>query len=453
MTGNGPGGSTAAGGNGAGNNNRAGSGNAGAISTAYLDALRETTAQRVRQAEPPGSPHQGAGAAVHDRLGAAVRRDRSDLLALSRDLHAHPEPAYEEHHAVAAVAALLRQRGHEVQTGAFGLPTALRARAGHGSPRVVVMAEYDALPGIGHGCGHNVICAGAVGAWLALADRIGELGGTVELFGTPAEEGGGGKAHIIAAGGLDGVDAAVMVHPFSYDVATLPFLGRRAVDVVYRGAAAHAAAMPFMGRNALDGAVGAYNGIAALRQHLPASDRVHAIISDGGDRPNVVPARAALQLFARSAHPATLEDLCARLDAVFDGAARATGTSVEVTWDPVPAYLPLKHNHALAGRWAHHMAGRGRRVLPDGVVPETFAVSTDFGNVSMQVPSIHPMIAIAPPDVSLHTEEFARYAGGAEGDDGAIAGAHGLAATVADFLADPELRAAARAEFAAGSGG
>ncbi|MQA06327.1 MAG: amidohydrolase [Streptosporangiales bacterium] len=417
-------------------------------STAYLDALYATTARRVATAEPLSSPHGGAPEAVTAALAAAVTRDLPELVALSHDVHDHPEVAYEEHHAVAAVAELLRRHGHRVEVGAYGIPTALRATAGGGDgPRVAVVAKYDALPGIGHACGHNVICASAVGAWLALAEQVGTLGGTVELLGTPAEEGGGGKVHMLAAGAFDGVDAAVMVHPFSYDVATHPFLGRRAVDVTYHGVAAHAAAMPFMGRNALDAAVTAYQGVAALRQHLPSSDRVHGIVTDGGHRPNVVPARAALQYYARSAGQATLDDLCNRLHEVFLAAAGATGTTAEVDWDPVPPYLPITHNHTLAARWAHHLGDRGRTVLPDGVVPETLVASTDFGNVSAQVPGIHPMLAVAPPEVSLHTEEFARCARGSEGDRGVADGAVGLACTVADFLADAELRAAVRAEF------
>lgn len=419
-------------------------------STAYLDALYAGTARRMADSAPLRSPHRGAAEPTSAALTAAVTRYLPELVALSHAIHDHPELAYQEQRAVAAVAELLQRHGHEVEVGAFGISTALRAVAGSGEgPRVAVVAEYDALPGVGHACGHNVICASAVGAWLALAEQLPSLGGTVELLGTPAEEGGAGKVHMLDAGAFDGFDAAVMVHPFSYDVATHPFLGRRVVDVTYHGVAAHAAAMPFMGRNALDAAVAAYSSVNALRQHLPASDRVHGIVTEGGDRPNVVPARAALQYYVRSADSATLSDLCERLHGIFAAAADMTGTEAEITWDPVPPYLPIRHNHTLAARWAHQLGGRGRSVLPDGVVPETLAASTDFGNVSERLPAIHPMLAIAPPEVSLHTTEFASYARGAEGDRGVADGAAGLAGTVADFLADGELRAAVREEFEA----
>ncbi|WP_028921724.1 M20 family metallopeptidase [Pseudonocardia acaciae] len=423
-----------------------------APSTGYLDELYAATGRRAELASPPSSPYRGAEDGLVAAVTASVERRRAALLALSHRVHDHPETRHEEHRAAAAVAELLRAEGHAAEVGAFGLPTAVRATVGTGAPRLAILAEYDALPEIGHACGHNIICAGAVGAWLAVADHAASLGGTVELIGTPAEEGGGGKELIAQAGGFDGVDAALMLHPFSYDVATHAFLGRRVVDVVFHGVAAHAAVMPFMGRNALDAAVAAYTGIAALRQHLPSTDRVHATFTDGGGRPNVVPRRAALQCYVRSAHPSTLIDLSARLDDVFAAAALGTGTGVEVTWDPVPPYLPIRHNRALAAHWSRHLTGRGRTVLPDGVVPDTLTGSTDLGNLSLRLPAIHPMLAVAPPEVSLHTEDFAAWARGERGDTGVIDGAVGLAATAADYLSDAELRAAVREEFEADGG-
>lgn len=222
-------------------------------STAFLDHLAERTKHAEARAAPLTSDHAGAPAEVARRLAAAVEHRGDDLLALSHDLHGHPEIGFEEHRSARAVARLLEASGHQVEVGAYGLPTALRAVAGSsrdaGAPRVAVLAEYDALPGIGHGCGHNVICATAVGAFLALAEHVGDLGGTAELIGTPAEEGGGGKELIARAGGFDGLDAAIMLHPAGRDIATEAFLGRRVVEAVYTGVAAHASASPFMGRN------------------------------------------------------------------------------------------------------------------------------------------------------------------------------------------------------------
>ncbi|MGH3342366.1 MAG: M20 family metallopeptidase [Carbonactinosporaceae bacterium] len=433
-------------------------------SAAYLEHTAERTARAAVEAAPPTSGYGGAPDQVCASIEATLERRSPALLGLSRALHAEPELGFEERKSVQAVADLLAAEGHDVEVGAYGLPTALRAVAGEatgeggqraavGGPRVALLAEYDALPGIGHACGHNVICATAVGAFLAVADHLDRLGGTVELIGTPAEEGGGGKELIARAGGFVGLDAALMLHPFGgYDIAEHPFLGRRTVDVTYRGVAAHASAAPFMGRNALDAVVAAYQGIAALRQHIPPTDRVHGVITDGGDRPNIVPEHAAAAFYLRSAGVDTLLDLSRRVQAILEGAAAMTGTVCETRWDAEPAYLPIRHNHVLATRYAVRMARRGRTVLPDGVVPEFLTGSTDLGNVSLRLPAIHPMLGLGPSSVALHTADFARWAGSSEADAAVLDGAAGLALTAADFLSDAELRSAARAEFDAAGG-
>src|SRR5919199_425307 len=266
--------------------------------TAHLDQLRAATERAAAAAEPLGSPHAGAAEALLVRAEQAVEDAGPDLLALSADLHAH--------------------HGITAEVGVHGLPTALRARSGSGGPTVAVLAEYDALPGIGHGCGHNVICSAAVGAFLGLHAVLsgGDVPGTALLLGTPDEEGGGGKELMARDGAFDDVDAVVMLHPFSYDAAVQPFLGRRQLRVACTGIAAHASAQPFMGRNALDAVVAGYQGVAMLRQHIPDTDRVHGVITDGGQRPNVVPERAEALYYVRSATPETLADLCRRVEAV-----------------------------------------------------------------------------------------------------------------------------------------
>ena len=417
-----------------------------------LERIMSEVVLKAAQVEPLSSPFSGADARVHAAVGSAVERAADDLVALSHDVHEHPELGYEEHYAVAAVAALLGRHGHEVETGAYGVTTALRVRAGEGRPRVAILAEYDALPGIGHACGHNVICATAVGGFLAAAEVIGDLGGSVELIGTPAEEGGGGKELIARAGGFDQVDAVVMLHPAGFECAEHPWIGVRTVDVTYRGVAAHAAAMPFMGRNALDSAVDAYLGLAHLRQHMLPTDRVHAIITDGGQKPNIVPDRAALSVYLRSALPDTLTVLSQRAEEIFRGAAAMAGTVVDLGWDPTPVYLPVRNNHTLAMRWATNIAQTGRVSLPQGIIPEALTGSTDLGNVSVRVPAIHPTLAIAPPGVTIHSPEFTAHARGAAADKGVVDGAIGLALTAVDFLADEELRAAVDAEFIAAGG-
>nr|WP_223840053.1 M20 family metallopeptidase [Saccharopolyspora pogona] len=418
----------------------------------YLRAVSAATERAVAAAEPVRSDFAGAGEALRAGVERWVDGHADDLVALSRDLHAHPEEAFAEHRSAAQAAELLRRHGHDVEVGVGGLDTALRAESGGDGPHVAMLAEYDALPGIGHGCGHNIICSAAVGGFLAAATAVSATGGRVSLFGTPAEEGGGGKEHLARAGLFDDVDAVVMLHPFSHDIAAHPFLGRRQVEVIFHGVAAHAAAQPFMGRNALDAVVATYQGVAAMRQHMPSTDRVHGIITDGGKRPNVVPDHAAALFYVRSAEPGSLQDLAARIEAIAHGAASMTGCGVELRWDNNPAYLPIRHNDVLAARWAEHQARRGRTSLPRGVVPEYLTGSTDLGNLSYRLPAIHPMIGLGDPNLSLHTEEFAAAAGSPAGDRAVLDGAIGLALTTVDYLVDADLRQAVRAEFQAEGG-
>ncbi|ACQ82390.1 amidohydrolase [Beutenbergia cavernae DSM 12333] len=370
-----------------------------------------------------------------------------DLRQLADELHDDPETAYEEHRSAARVAALLERHGVAAQVGAFGLPTALHANAGDGGPRVAILAEYDALPDIGHACGHNLIAATAVGAFLAVRELLEHAGGTVELIGSPAEEGGGGKQRIIDAGGFEGVAAAVMVHPGNRDRAYGSGLGMRHVEVTYRGVEAHASAAPERGYNALDAVVTAYQSVAQVRQHILPTDRVHGIITDGGQAPNIVPGRAAAHFFVRSATIDGLEALSERVDAALRGAAISTGTEAEIVWDRLPAYLPVNVNQALADRFAANL--RGRREFPPPSPAATGGGSTDLGNVSHVVPAIHPNIATAPEGIGAHTAAFAATTLQPLATQGVLDAAFGLATTVLDVLGDAELRAAIAADFEA----
>ncbi len=270
-----------------------------APSTAYLEVLEEQTASRAAGSEPAVSAYAGAPSRLHERLGEAVDGLAPELCALLHRLHADPETAFEEARAAAAVAEVLERSGFEVAVGVHGLDTAVRAElvsAGFDPARhrtVAVLAEYDALPEIGHACGHNVIAASAVGAVVALRRLLAEdpsaFEGRVVLLGTPAEEGHTGKEHLARAGAFDGLDAAVMVHPYAEDVAEQVWLGRRVASATYTGVSAHASAQPFLGRNALDAASLAYQGLGVLRQQVPPVDRLHAVISEGGTRPSVIP--------------------------------------------------------------------------------------------------------------------------------------------------------------------
>ena len=428
-------------------------------SSLFLDAAAAEAERRAPAATPITSMHDGAPADMRAAIAAAVDRSAPVLGELAARIFDLAEPGFAETSSVAAIGDVLARAGIAATIGVHGLPTAFVAEAPGSQPgaTVALLAEYDALPGVGHACGHNLIAAASVGAFIALAELRrtrppGTVPGRILLIGTPAEEGGNGKELLARTGAFDSVDAAVMAHPFGADVADPPFIGRRIVRIAYHGVAAHASAAPWQGRNALDAASLNYQAVGLLRQHLVPGDRIHGVFVDGGERPNVVPERAELEYYVRSHAAGTLRELSARVDDIAHGIALATGTGVEVTWDPQPFSLPIRHNTPLAERWAVAQAERGRVVRRAADAPSHQAASTDFGNVSVRVPGIHPVVRIAPPEISLHTREFAAYAGAPESIAAVTDAAYGLAATVADLLIDADLRAAVRADFAAQGG-
>ena len=432
-------------------------------STAFLDHATAGISERMAQVSAPdvlldAYPAQRSTWAAATEAADALEPALTELLT---DLHAHPELAFEEHRSQAVLVELLESRGFTVEQGVHGVGTSLRtsySTAGFDPARyrtVAILAEYDALPGIGHACGHNIIAAAGVGAYLAAVGALTDVPGApvrVRLLGTPAEEGHSGKEYMIRGGMLDDIDIAVMIHPFGYDIASHYWLGRRTLQATFHGVAAHASSQPFMGRNALDAATLAYQAMGLLRQQMAPSDRLHAVITDGGHRPSVIPEQASLDIYVRSLLTDSLVDLSARVDDILDGAALMTGCRVEKTWDVHPATLPIRNNQALAERWTRTQALRGRVAVPAGVVPDSLAASTDFGNVSQLVPGIHPMVKVSPSDVALHTAAFATWAAGEEATRAAVDSAAGLAQVAVDTLADDALAAAARAEFEATGG-
>jgi amidohydrolase len=381
------------------------------------------------------------------RLAAEIDRRADLLIDVSRRIHAHPETNYEERYAHDLLTGVLEGEGLAVTRSARGVETAFEAEAGESGPRVAVVCEYDALPGIGHACGHNVIAAAGLGAGLAAAALASELGGRVLVVGSPAEEGGGGKVRLIDGGTFAGVDAALMVHPADADLTAMDVIALHQAHVTYRGEAAHAAAAPHRGRNALDAAVLGYVNVAALRQHIEPGERVHGIITEGGDRPNIVPALTRAEWIVRSPTVAGLDVLRARFLACLQAGADAAGCEMEVTWiDPV--YADMIDSQVIVERYRANAQALGRIVRSPS--PSTRVVgSTDMGNVSYEVPSIHPMIRVAPPGVPIHTRAFAGFAGGPEGDRAVVDGAKALAFTVADLWTDAGLVDRARDELAA----
>ncbi|MEY2453459.1 MAG: hypothetical protein QOD92_3033 [Acidimicrobiaceae bacterium] len=386
--------------------------------------------------------------AVKERLAAEVDKRADVLIDASHQIHDHPELCYEEHFAHDLLTGLLEAEHIDVERHAFDLDTAFIARAGTGDgPTIAVLCEYDALPGIGHACGHNIIGTAGLGAGVAAAALADELGGRVVILGTPAEEGGGGKELLAQRGAFEGVDAAMMVHPAGTDLAFMNVIAIHQMKVQYHGEAAHAAAFPHKGRNALDAAILGYMNIAALRQHIKPNERIHGIITNGGDKPNIVPRFASAEWYVRSPTLKSLEKLKPRVVACLEAGALAAACEMEIEWQD-PAYADMVDNHTMLDLYTANAAATGRTLLDPSVVGENVVGSTDMGNVSYVVPSIHPMIKVAPSHLSIHTPEFAEYTASADGDQAVIDGAKAMAMTVADLWLQPDLLAQAKAEFA-----
>lgn len=370
-----------------------------------------------------------------ERALAEVDRLADELVEVSHRIWDHPELCFEEHRAHDLLCDVLEAHGVATTRHAFGLPTAFEARAGTTGPVIAVCCEYDALPDIGHACGHNVIAAAGLGAGLAAARLADELGGRVRILGCPAEEGGGGKVFMIRAGAFDDVDAAMMVHPADHDLPTMRTLAIEGVKVRYHGRSSHAASAPELGRNALDAAVLGYVNVAALRQHIAPDERVHGIFTEAGEQPNIVPRTAAASWYVRSGTVARLAELKERVVACLAAGAEAAGCTMELEWVD-PPYADMRDDPQLLRRFAQHAAALGRPFPASDERPEVVG-STDMGDVSYVVPSIHPMVAVAPPGVSIHTPEFAQHARSAAGDRAVIDGAKAMVATVLDCWDDP----------------
>lgn len=396
--------------------------------------------------QAPGIPTPIAEA-ILNRIDALA----DTLLAVSHDIHANPELAFQEHHAAGLLCDTLDNQDLAPERGVFTLDTAFEARlptVGDG-PTVAILAEYDALPGIGHACGHNLIATAALGATLGLQAVADQLPGTVRLLGTPAEEKGGGKELMARAGAFEGVDAAMMIHPAGVNLTTMPCICVAEVEVIYHGRSAHASAMPHKGVNALDGLLLAYQAISNLRQHIRDEERIHGIVTEGGRAPNIVPDRAVGNFYVRAATEKKLEALKPRVQACFEAGAKGSGAELEIRWANVD-YLDLNTNWPLADSFQRQGEALGRKFLSPSDLGG--AGSTDMGNVSYRVPSIHPMLACSPPNVVIHNPEFAKWAGSEMGDAAALDGAKAMALTSAEFLLNPTLQSEVRSAFEVSKG-
>lgn len=366
------------------------------------------------------------------------------LVGASHSIHQQPELCFEEHHAHEVLTGILEGEGLQVQRGAYGLSTAFQADAGEQGPVIAVLCEYDALPAIGHACGHNVIAAAGLGAGLAAATVAKEMGGRIRILGTPAEEGGGGKVFMAERGAFDEVAAAMMVHPADADLENITSLAIQQCVATYEGRAAHAAAAPEKGLNALDAMVLGYVNVSALRQHIAPTERLHGIFLESGDKANIVPKATKASWYARSPTRAGLNALKDRLASCLTAGAEAAGCSVSLEWIQ-PSYDEVADNRVLLDRYVANSAVLDREVSPTG--ERQVVGSTDMGNVSYLVPGIHPMIKTAPAGTPIHTEDFARHAVSDEADRAILDGAKAMAMTVVDCWADGDILKAASAEF------
>jgi amidohydrolase len=358
---------------------------------------------------------------------ATVTREAERLIALSHAVHGDAEVAFEEYRSSERLVSALAAAHLDVETGVAGLETAFVATAGSGPLTIAICAEYDALPGIGHACGHNVIAAAAVGAGIALAPLADELGLTIKVIGTPAEEGGGGKIIMLDAGVFDGVHAAMMVHPAPDESLIFPCLAVEHLSVSYRGREAHASAYPHLGVNAADALTVAQVSIGLLRQHLEPTHRVHGIVTDGGDAPNIVPGRTRGAWYVRAATLEQLAELSPRVRACFEAGATATGCEVEIELAS-PPYSEFLTDATLLAAYERE-AGAVGRVFPTGEAERPLAGSTDMANVSLRIPSIHPLLGIETDGAVNHQPAFTAAAANASADRAVLDGAMAMART------------------------
>ncbi len=387
---------------------------------------------------------------LKSRAAEAVDRLAEELWQLALRIHANPELAYKEEKAAAWLTEFFETQGCRVERAAGGVPTAFRAEvpgAGPG-PTVAIMAEYDALPSIGHACGHNIIASAAAGAGAAAAAVAGAAGlpfpRRLDMNGTQAEEGGAGKVRLLQAGVFRDVDAAMMIHPLCRTRLWRPTLGLLKVKVEYFGKAAHASAAPWKGVNALNAVIGLFNALDAMRQQIRPDARIHGVITVGGQQANIIPEHTAAEFYLRSRDREYLGELRRRFEAAAEGAATATGCRVQVAFDPI-IHDPVKPNHTLLDVFGKNLERIG---FPVDAEDPGGSGSTDAGNVSQALPTIHPYIRIAPDDVPNHSREFTEAAASPLARVGLLAAAKALATTALDLLAHPEILQAAKEEFA-----
>ena len=369
---------------------------------------------------------------------------RHQLSELSQKIHSSPEPGFQEVKAATWLTQYLEENGFKVERGICELSTAVRGSYGHGKPVIAILAEYDALPGLGHACGHNLIASCAVAAGVASKPAIDRFGGSITVIGTPAEELYGGKAMRAERGAFNQLAMAMMGHPGAHDAATTQALACQALEVEFFGQAAHAAAQPEAGINALEAMLQSFTAINSLRQHIKDEARIHGIVTDGGQAANIVPDHSAGTFLVRAEDDTYLDELKQKVLNCFIGAATASGARLEYRWGDI-RYAPMRNNLTLAQLFSQNMQSLGRWV-PLSAPSQAFG-STDMGNVSQIVPSIHAFVAIAPIGTVTHSPQFALAAISEAGIQGLLDAAKALAMTVIDLLANHKITSKVKEEF------
>lgn len=382
-----------------------------------------------------------------DDLRQFISQIAPRLHDLSHALWSHPELAYQEYFAVEEALKFLREQGFSPVNPYCGLETSFRAEYGSGSPTFAIFAEYDALPDVGHACGHNLICAAALAAFCAVADFLkqGQHPGKVVLLGSPAEESGGGKVRMIGEGCMEGIDAAMMVHP---SFRTTPDTGSSAITrytIIFHGKAAHAAAAPELGVNALSAINLLFAGVNAFREHVPESSRIHGIILEGGEAPNITPARAACRFFLRSTSEDWIKKIEKRFLDIVHGAELMTGATAEIIPFNIP-YMSRKPNNAMNRIYLESMNHCSAKY----VIPARGGRgSSDFGNVSHVVPGIHPYFSIEDHEIAAHSIQFRDASATDFAFDNAMKAAASMANIALKYLLDPAFKAEVDADFKA----
>jgi amidohydrolase len=381
---------------------------------------------------------------AHTEICRAIDSYREKVVAFSHEIHEHPEPKFQEHFACDLLARATRELGLEVQTGVGGLDTSFRSVFGNPGAMIAILAEYDALPN-GHSCGHNLIAGAALAAAAGLASMRQKLPGQIVLMGTPAEEGGGGKIKLLDQGAFEGVDAAMMVHPADCEFSAVQVLAMQHLRITFRGRAAHAAAAPWSGVSALSAVLQTFHSVDAARLHFRDLSRVHGIITNGGQVVNIVPQLAQCEFSARAITARHVDEIAERIRRCADAAAITTGATAE--HETICAYKNMISNRTIAELYERNSEALGTKTRE--APPGTPTGSTDMGDVSHAIPSIHPMFRVANHgEGTCHEDAFVQHSDSERGYTAMIRVAKAMALSAYDLLADPDALAAAKAEFA-----